>query len=344
MRLFSNHKKTETVVLIDISTSSVAGAYLRCTVGQPPIFLFSRRTLVELRPDEQQDKALERALKFLGEALIREGAPVVARATGSGTIKHILVSIDAPWQKTLVRNEYFEQDKPFTFNKSFLDAAIEETSRPVPGKILTDDSVIGTILNGYETDDPYEKQAHRAEIVVLSSLIEEVFANKITTLLRSIYHTKHITLMAGGSLRFQAIREAFPHEDNALVIDATGPITSIALIRNGLFVAVVDAENSQPSSDLWVKNVTTELVELSRYYPLPRIIFLLARDPMTASFLHALAGANLGNLWLSDTPPKIISIAPSHLTSLVRHDTTAPPDLLLILMALYWQHRRATRK
>jgi len=343
--LFHDKKKGESVVLIDIGTGSVAGAYAHYGEGELPVLLYTRRLPIEVRADEPRDQAMIRALAILGDTLIREGAPVLSRATGSGSADAILVSIDAPWQETSIRTESFEQETPFVFTKSLVVSTLEKTKIKAQGKMLADESIIGTILNGYETRDPYGKKAHRAALIVLTSLIDEHVAKSITSTLQGMYHTRDILTIAGSSLRYQAMQKAFPHERDALILDATGPLTSIALVRKGLFVSITEVEVSDTDTvDSWIERVRNELAELAKRFPLPRTIFLLAREAEVSALRETLDAANLGELWLSDNPPKIVSVLASHIVGLVRQTTAATPDLLLLLMALYFQHRTPEEK
>ncbi|HCG99375.1 MAG TPA: hypothetical protein DE036_06160, partial [Actinobacteria bacterium] len=152
--LFTRKKRIESAVLIDISADSVAGAYAYAVEGELPVVLYTQRLPIETRAGEARARAMLRALQTLGETLIREGAPMLARATGSGSAAGFFVSVDAPWQKTSVRTEYLEQKTPFTFSKSLVAAALKRSRAASPDHVLVDESIIGTILNGYETRDP----------------------------------------------------------------------------------------------------------------------------------------------------------------------------------------------
>ncbi len=337
MGFFQSGKRAESIVLVDVGTNSVAGACARYVEGQLPALLYTRRFPVEMREDEPQERAMLRALQILGTTLVREGGPALARATGSGSVSDILVSIDAPWQQTSVRTENFEQKTPFVFTKNMIAKELEKTRIVAPGKVLADESVIGTILNGYETSDPYGKKVHRASAIVLTSLIDKQVAHGILSVLQGLYHTKRVLPIAGSSLRYQAVRRAFPHERDILIVDATGSLTSIALVRKGLLVAT--AEMTDHANDSWMDDVTAELAEFAKSYPLPRTIFLLARESDVSSLQQRLNGANLGRLWLSENPPKVVAILASHIAPLVRQTTAAPLDIPLLLMTLYWQHR-----
>ncbi|MHB8710471.1 MAG: hypothetical protein ACYC6X_02910 [Minisyncoccota bacterium] len=335
----SEKKRAESVVLIDISASSVAGAYAHYREGDPPALLYTRRFPVETREQESPERAMLRALQILGDTLIRDGAPVLLRETGSGSARTILVSIDMPWQKTSMHSEHVGGKNPFIFTRDLVIEELKKTAIAVPGHLLADESVIATLLNGYTTNNPYGKKANRASIVVLTSCIDEKVARDILPILQSLYHTKRIVPIAGSSLRYQALRRVFPHERNVLIMDAMSPMTSVALIRKGLLVAVAETSDPVSKKTSETDGRIAELTELAKEYPLPRTIFLLARDSEIPSLRKALATADGGKLWLSDDPPKIIPILASHLTGLVRQTTAAPSDIPLLLMALYYQGR-----
>jgi len=331
--LFHRKKSAESVVFIDIGATSIAGAYARYVENEMPVLLYTCRLSVELRKNEPLGRAMLRTLDILGGELLREGAPALARASGSGRSDAILVSIDTPWQEVNMRTEYFERKDPFLFTKDMAATALRETSTAPSGKVLVDESVISTILNGYETHNPYGKMVHRASVTVLASFVDGRVAKSITAALRGLYHTKKIRLFAASSLRYQAMREAFPHERNTLIFDAVGPLTSIALVHNNLLVAASEVPNV--GTNEWANMIVSELSKLAGKNPLPRVIFLLANAPNMPSLQKALDAKNFSSLWLSDNPPKIIPVLASHFTGLVRQAASTPPDLQLLLMALY---------
>lgn len=339
--IFHKNKKGESVILIDIGASSIAGAYVRYEEGEVPTPLYTRTVPIEIRMSERRELSMLRALTALGTTLIREGAPVLTRATGSGRVDIILVSVDAPWQETSVRTEQFEEKEPFEFTKSVITKRLEETNVASSEKMIADESIIGTILNGYETRNPYGKKASRASVIVLTSLIERNAANSIVTELRSLFHTTRILPIAGSSIRYQAMRLVFPHEANAIILDATGGLVSVSLVRKGLFSTLVQIQTPPENRD-WLTLVTSELTEISKNFPLPRTIFLLAREPEIFTLRKELESADFGPLWLSDNPPKIVSVLKNHLASSVRHMATDPADIVLLLMTLYFQNRRSS--
>jgi hypothetical protein len=339
-----SHTKSESVVLIDIGTSMIAGAYVHYTTDELPAVLYARTEAIEMHSDEPKEAAMLRTLKAFGETLIKEGAPVLARATGSGTAHMILVSIDAPWQETVVHTEHFEEPEPFVFSQGLITKRLKETHKDPIEKVLVDESIIGTILNGYETKSPYGKKVHRASVIILTSLIESHVAAGIVSTLEHLYHSKNVLPIAGSSLRYQAMRQVFPHERDAIILDATNEeLSSISLVRKGLIVCLIQTKVLS-KTDGWAAAVTAELTELSKQYPLPRTIFLLAREPDVGSLKGKLDSVDFGALWLSDNPPKVVPVLKSHVSALVRQLTETPADIVTLLMTLYYQDARAKKQ
>lgn len=337
--LFGKRKQAASAVLIDIGAESVGGAYVFVAEDGVPVILYARRLPIESRTDEPRDRAMVRALGILGNELIREGAPALARAAGSGRSDSILVSIDVPWQDITMRVENFERKDPFVFTKSMATAVLEKTRAAVPEKVLADESIIGATLNGYETPAPYGKKARRAGLVVLTSYIDKTILESVTATLHGLYHAAPISYIAGRSLHYQAVRIVFPHEHDALVLDAIGSRASVTLIRKNLSVAFAEAANTPPERP-WLEAVMGACAAIAKDYPLPRTIFLLARESESALLQHMLHTGDFTALWLSDNPPHIVPVGASTIAGSVRQASVSLPDMQLLLMARYYQTKK----
>lgn len=322
---------------MDVSTDSVAGAYATFSNRGMPVVQYVRRIPVEARHGELVERAMLRALRTLSNTLILEGAPALARATDSGRAATLLVSIDAPWQRTSVRTVHIEKERRFTFTREVVAEAVGK-GKSSSDRLIVDENVVGAVLNGYETRDPYGKKANRASVIIMTSLIDAQIVKHITSVLREAYHAEDIRYVGGNALRFQALYSAFPHEHDALIIDATNPHASLMLVRKGVFVATADIPVAS-GEKAWLRNLAHELSQIAKSYPLPRGVFLLAREADVASIRQALDTAHLEKMWLSDSPPKIISVLASHLGGLVRQGQAATPDAQMLLAAQYYGER-----
>ncbi|MEO6536273.1 MAG: hypothetical protein ABIT47_01140 [Candidatus Paceibacterota bacterium] len=235
---FFKSKKRSSIVLIDIGSSSVAGAYVHYTDKELPVIYYTVRHSIVRGKDEDVQTAMLRTLNSVGTELIEKGAPTLRRETGSGSVDGVLVSVSAPWQETKVRTETIHPDKPFIFGKRMLSEIVSSSAKLAPGRVSTGESVIATILNGYEIPDPIGKQATRAEVVILSSTLEAALTDEIRTRVRRWYHTHDITFVAFAPVTYAVLRDLYPHEKDFLILNVSGEGTDLAFVKAGLLVDV----------------------------------------------------------------------------------------------------------
>jgi len=331
----SRGARTRSRVCIDIGPNSIAGAYVAYPRERPPVLCYDKRVPVIARPGETSHAALVRALDILGEALIREGAPALAQTTGSGSIDEILVSIDSPWESTVVRTEEVGQDTLFTLTKRMVTGILARghAEKPVDPAYRVEEHVVDIRLNGYQTKNPYGKRARRASLIILTSSIDTALAGAVESTLARYFHASEAVYISGPSLRFQSLRKAFIHERDLLIIDTVGQGVTLSLVRSGTLVVVTEAF-AYVDTTTFVAAVLQGLGEITKAYPLPRTLLLLAGEEAAPSLVAGLGSTALGALWLSDKPPRVISVSGTQLPPV----TIAPlslPDIRLMLMAHY---------
>lgn len=303
-------------VLIDISPQAAAGACVHYQEGALPTLVYAKRVAAEPRSGEGPERAVERALETLAALLVAEGGPALLRATGSGTAHGIVVSIDAPWQSAALSTEELSRDRPFLFTRELLLERL--AARPAfAGMALVDESLVGATLNGYEVPAPFGKQASQATALVLISLIPRNVAEMLARVLRRAYHTKEIFLIAGTSMRYQAVRLAFPIERDCLVVDSSSNDTTVALVRHGLLAAFSSGA------------LGATLAAAAQRYPLPPLVFLVARGASVP------AAREFEPFWPAAKPPKFLALGAAQLNGLLRNATDGAVSADLALLTLY---------
>lgn len=237
-----NSKSRSSVVLIDIGSSSVGGAYAHYEDGKPVAMYYSVRQDIEQRTTESANEdigtAMLRTLEAVCTELIEKGAPTLRRETGSGHAASVVVSVAAPWQETKVRTETIAPGKSFVFTRSLLSEVVSSHEQIPEGRVRSGESVIATILNGYEIRNPIGMRAKRAEVVILSSTLDSQITKEIQKRVRHFYHTHNITFAAFAPIAYAVMRELYPHEKDFLVLDVSGEGTDLAFVKNGLLVDV----------------------------------------------------------------------------------------------------------
>ena len=142
----------KSIVLVDVDSASVGGAYARFSKKKPPRVYFTARLPIEPRGNTPVEEDMVRTLGELAKLLVEKGAPVLFRETGSGHVDGILASIGSPWQQTAIEVKTIEdKDKTFTFTRAMLESAVKGMTVP-EGRVSSGELVVATLLNGYETN------------------------------------------------------------------------------------------------------------------------------------------------------------------------------------------------
>jgi hypothetical protein len=235
MGLFSFGKKHDaTRILIDVGSSSVGGAYVHFKSGQLPAIIYNARINLQQREGEEIEAGMMRTLSELAALLVREGAPAVHRALGHAHARSILVSIAAPWQETRVRSETIQAVRPFVFTKKLLNETVAKSAHVPEDRVDSGESVIATILNGYEIPNPFGKEVKRVELVILSSTLLRNVTEAIEAALRAAFHTHEISFTGFAPVSYRVFRDLYPHENDYLILDIRGARSDLAFIQRGL--------------------------------------------------------------------------------------------------------------
>jgi hypothetical protein len=331
--------KAESIALIEIGSDSIAGGFAYFKKGELPQLVYASRADIRPNQGEGMPQAVARTLKECGERFIREGIPMLVRASASGKIRAVLVSVKAPWQETAIRSEKIERTKPFPFTRAMLETAIQKSAEAPQGRLLADEFVVATMLDGYNIKEPVGKKASRISIIVLSSFIDHPLSVAIAQVLRGLFHTESIRLVAASAIRYEALRMLCAHEEDYLTIDITGDSLATTLIRHGILSAVEHASMPQEEEKGWLPALTKTLEGITKRYPLPRKALLVANEGERIAWKQKIEGAELSSLRLSEEPLIVVPVASSHFTKTIRLAPQVEPDLGLMLMTLFWQRR-----
>lgn len=367
--------KRHSVALIDIGAVSVGGAYAHYAPLMQPTIHYTARVPIEYKQGEAAEDSMVRALEVLGNIMVNHGAPELHAATGSARLNSVVVSVGTPWQETKIRNEVKEEKKPFLFTKQLLNEILKRDLQDHPERIASGEQVIATILNGYDIPNPVGKKTFKAELVILSSTLEKVVAEKIQRAVRRAFHSHDLALTSFIPLAFTVLRDLYPHEKDFLILDVKAAGTELAFVKRKLLTSMtaiplgtndlVDAVSLANKQELartgdaedgliqmkrneafaalvsdaeqkWLDALAKALYECTAKQALPRTLFLLA-DFQVRGFLEGVLNASeLRSIWLSDDPLKIITLAPTHFSKKVQVRGSAEGDLFLDMMALYY--------
>src|SRR5690606_29404885 len=199
-----------------------------------------------------------------------------------------------------------EEKRPFAFSKRHIDEAMGSEAAG-EDRTTVRHAVLATILNGYETENPFGKRVTRAEIVLLSSTLDSAVARLVRLALRQAFHTDALVLTSFAPVAYEGFRELYPHQKDFIVLDVSGAGTDLIFVKRGLLASVGQVQvgthaltrsSGALSASLapldpaavraWRAEIEHACAAFAETETLPHTIFLLADKDMRAPLKQAL--------------------------------------------------------
>lgn len=370
-------KEKSTVVVVDIRSSSISAGYVLLEKGKLPHLVDTVQYPVDPHATEPLEEAMPRTLEAVLSALITSGASKLRALQVSAKSDHVLVTVSSPWQNSHIMSVQTEQEKPFLFTQHVLENMTENANKVPPGRTVVSQLVLSTFLNGYETLNPFGREAKTVEAITLTTDLDEAVYEKIRQTVRSAFHHSHIDVYAFLPELYAVLRDILPAQKDYLICDVGSDASDIILVKHGLLVAsavnhagmrsildavhqsglsahtipteehaVLDSERNtsfqgatERAKDSWIAEIKTTLSDIAKEEPLPRLLCIVS-EPTVSEFVRRLLDAPLlRGLWLSDEALPMLTISPSQFSSAVSLESGVVPPLPLVILAISSQKR-----
>jgi hypothetical protein len=235
------------LLLFDVGSGSVGGAIALHAKAEPPTILYSTRSEILFKHDMTAKRLLslcQRALAEVVLALVHEG---FARAGFPGhrpQVAEALVSLSAPWTMSKTSILHVSNKKPTRITDAIFRALLAEdrkaTEASMPsGGVQIEHKLVNSVINGYETEDPYGKIATTAEFTVLSGYSLPKVVESISDSISHLIHPKTLSFHSFSFLSFAVLRELFPEHENFVFVDVSGEQTEVSVVKKGISLETV---------------------------------------------------------------------------------------------------------
>ena len=97
-------------------------------------------------------------------------------------------------------------------------------------------NIIQTLLNGYNVNKPYGKETNRIDITLFMSMISDEIRRKVRDIIEKIFNTDNILYNSFALASFSVTRDVFSAEKDFLLMDISGEVSDIMLIRDDVIV------------------------------------------------------------------------------------------------------------
>lgn len=102
------------------------------------------------------------------------------------------------------------------------------------GSIQIERELVRSVLNGYETDSPYEKTAREAEFTLFRSFTPARVSEKISETVADLIHPRVIRLHSFAFLLFSVLTGISPQDRRFVAVDVSGEQTELLSVSGGV--------------------------------------------------------------------------------------------------------------
>jgi cell division ATPase FtsA len=232
--------KDELVLIFDIGSSSVGGAFFAMQDSGIPKIIYSLREEILVTPIVDVDKFLISTLESL-KTVVKK-----IHDQSFGKPDKIYCVLSSPWHISQTRLIKLEKNSNFIFTSKLADELIKkevalfeeerasEYDSLTGGERTIELKNIKTSLNGYETINPLNKEAKSLEMTVFVSISPEEILKKIEDSILKFFNITELKFISSSLASFILVRDLFTDQRNFLLIDIGGELTDIEMTKKDI--------------------------------------------------------------------------------------------------------------
>ena len=253
MSFFGSSPKTP-VLIFDIGGTSVGAALALLAPGEKPFIVHATREW--LRPMEEVSLSrltglLEAGIDSVSKDILSIGVRRLAAAGYGGALpKAVHCFVTAPWYVPHMGTVRIAGEKPFQVTHGIFERAIDGEKKSIEKKLgvsssngstlsVMENQILSCAVNGYATENPYGQHADNVEFLLYTALADRDPLAGFTARIGRTFHVDatepHSFLLAF----FSAIRDSHEAEDDFLLLDVSGEVTEVSIVRDGVLKASV---------------------------------------------------------------------------------------------------------
>ncbi len=242
---FGKKEKEELVLIVDIGSASVGVAIATLSrEGTPLIHMVAREDMVfqeELNTSRFR-KSLTDALSKVMNQLVPVHMPEIIKKTGLSLPVRAYVVFSSPWHASETRTVSSAQDTPFRMTEEMMERIVkreidsfERTGLPaqIGGAFsVSEKHVMRVALNGYETKEPFGKEARTLDLGIFLSVIPQPVLDDVKGAIEKSYAISKYSFHSFPFVVFDVVRGFATAPDQFLIIDVGGEVTDVSLVAD----------------------------------------------------------------------------------------------------------------
>lgn len=243
---FSGAKKNDNLALvIDIGSSSVGSAFVLLNKEQKPHILAASRVDIVFQEEINIDrfrKAMVVALTESVRDLVEDHLPQISRSLGTAVPAYTYVIFSSPWYASQTRTVSTEQEKPFRMTKEVLDRIVRrevdifersaEALRMGNDPVIIEKHVMRVALNGYDTSEPFAKEATTLDVALFISVCPEQIMDEVIKAISTFFSRAHISFHSFLFAAFDVLRSLPSTQSRFLIVDIGGEVSDVGSVAD----------------------------------------------------------------------------------------------------------------
>lgn len=246
-------KRDSLVAVIDVGSSSVGGAIVHIPAQdskEKATILSSARVEMSLGDRINFERFTKSMYGALDEVL------ATLQKAEKKSVNSVVCSLASPWYLSHTRHEHIEYDKPFAFSSTILNKTLQDyrerlekkydgseshqdSDSPEGAGVVTEVQAVSVKLNGYETSRPYGVSAKRADIALYASVSQRSMIEALEKKMTHALRPKKVLFHSFPLVVFAVLRDVVSDKRDFLLLDVSGEVTDVALIKQGVIEEIV---------------------------------------------------------------------------------------------------------
>ncbi|MCE9585135.1 hypothetical protein K8Q94_00740 [Candidatus Nomurabacteria bacterium] len=240
MSFFSSKKEDELVLVFNIGSSYVSGAFLEIQKNNKPKIIFSIREKIDVKENIDFESFLHSTFKsidLISNKLLKIEFKIPRR---------IFCVLSSSFYASQIRTITLNRNTSFVFNQKMADTLIQKEisifeeefiknniSKTEDVRLLEFKSM-QILLNGYISEKPLNQKIKNLEMSIFVSIANNYILKNIKDSIRRYFNFKDIRFISFSMASFAVIRNLFSYQKDFILLDIGGEITDISLIRKDI--------------------------------------------------------------------------------------------------------------
>ncbi len=236
-------KYKEVALLVDIGSGSIGVAFVLFKRGKIPRVLYNTRLpfAVAEKPDSSNlVSGMTLALNQLISSL----------PTAGFQISSVFITFSSPWFISKTKTIHVAEKIPFAITERFLDQVSATEEKALQEELSSDGassfevvekSIIHTKVNGYVLDNSIGKKTNEFDAFLHMSVVPKSIIDTVSDIVFKHTHIikEKFLIHTFPLVSFSVVRDLFNSTADFLLMDITGEVTDLTLVRDNVIVQTV---------------------------------------------------------------------------------------------------------